>query len=123
MPKRVVEIGNCDVDHSQIRLLIEHEFSAIVARCHDGDEALRELAKSPADLVLVNRVLDRDQSDGLEVIRSIKADPRFGHMPCMLLTNFPEFQQAAVAAGAELGFGKAALNDRATRDKLAQFLS
>jgi hypothetical protein len=40
----------------------------------------------------------------------------------MLVTNYPEHQQEAVAAGAEPGFGKAELGQLATRDKLSRFL-
>ena len=32
----------------------------------------------PFDLVLVNRKLDSDYSDGLEIIKQIKADPNAG---------------------------------------------
>ena len=70
----------------------------------------------------VNRKLDADYSDGIEVIRRIKTDPKLSQTPCMLVTNYPEHQQAAVAVGAEPGFGKLTYHEPATHEKLAKFL-
>ena len=69
-------------------------------------DSLEALRADGFDLVLVNRKLDRDYSDGIEVIRAIKADSQLAHLPAMLVTNYPEHQDAAVAIGAERGFGK-----------------
>ena len=44
-------------------------------------------------------------------------------IPVMLVTNYPEHQQQAIAAGAEPGFGKAELASPATLAKLAKFLA
>jgi two-component system chemotaxis response regulator CheY len=119
----VLDVGQCQPDHSAIRRLIEREFQAKVVQAHSLDDALGQLRSSTFSLVLVNRQLDADYSDGLDVIRAIKADPQFAYIPCMLVTNYPEHQQAAVAAGAEEGFGKASLNAAETYDRLARFLS
>ena len=123
MAKRVLDVGNCDYDHSQLRALIEGEFAAKVVRCHGAEDALADLKASPADLVLVNRLLDRDHSEGLEIIEQIKADPALAATHCLLLTNHAEHQQTAIAAGAEPGFGKAELSKPTTRKILAKFLS
>ena len=40
----------------------------------------------------------------------------------MLLSNFPEAQEAAVKAGAEPGFGKAEFDRPETVERLARFL-
>ncbi len=40
----------------------------------------------------------------------------------MLLSNFPQYQEAAVAAGAEPGFGKAELDRPETLERLRRFL-
>jgi CheY-like chemotaxis protein len=122
MSKRVLDVGNCDADHAQIRAVIESEFPAEVVRCHGMQDALKQLRASPFHLVLVNRILDRDQSRGLEVIAQIKAEQGLAATPCMLLSNYTEHQQAAISAGAEPGFGKAELRAAATRERLARFL-
>ncbi len=122
MAKRVLNIGQCSVDHAAISSLLRGQFGADVSTADTADDALASLAHGRFDLVLVNRKLDVDYSDGIEVIRRIKADPKLSAIPCMLVTNYPEHQQAAIAAGAEPGFGKLAYNEPATHERLAKFL-
>jgi CheY-like chemotaxis protein len=123
MTKRVLEIGNCNLDHTLLSVLLNRNFQAAVIRAHDAAEALAALRSGPFDLVLVNRLLDRDGSEGLGLIRTIKASPEFAATPVMMITNYPEHQERAVAAGAELGFGKAELQAAETHEKLARFLA
>ena len=122
MPKRVLDIGQCSFDHGSIRCLLEDEFGAEVVQAHRSHDALAALRAGRFDLVLVNRKLDADGDDGLKIVQAIKADERLSSTPVMLVTNFPEHQQAAIAAGAEPGFGKAQLDEPATHEKLAKFL-
>ena len=122
MTKRVLDVGNCSLDHGAIRSLIESSFQAEVAQAHGADDALDLLGRGKFDLVLVNRKLDQDYSDGLDVIAAIKARPEHAAIPCMLITNYPEHQTAAVAAGCEPGFGKKTLHDRATHERLKKHL-
>ncbi len=86
-------------------------------------DALALLGTTEFHLVLVNRQLDRDGSNGLAVIQRIKSLPELASLPVMMITNFAEHQELAVQAGAERGFGKRELGDPATRGKLAPFLS
>ena len=74
------------------------------------------------DLVLVNRKLADDSSDGVDLVKQVKTDPQLADTPVMLVSNFPEAQEAAVTAGAEPGFGKAQLDRPDTVEKLARFL-
>ena len=73
--------------------------------------------------MLINRKLDADYSDGLEILRAIKADPHMAAVPVMLVTNYAEHQDAAVAAGAVRGFGKLEYGDPQTAEKLRPFLA
>ncbi len=123
MPKRVLDVGQCAVDHAAIRSLVEKNFDAVVERAHQLSDTLEAARGSQLDLVLVNRKLDADHSDGLEIIKAIKSDPELARLPCMLVTNYEEHQQSAIAAGAEPGFGKAKLDSTATLERLAKFLA
>lgn len=123
MAKRVLDVGQCGFDHGAIRRLIEDEFAAEVFQAHGLNDALARLKNEPFDLVLINRKLDADYSDGLAVVRAIKADASLAGTPVMLVSNYPDAQDEAVAAGAVPGFGKAELNQPATREKLRQVLS
>jgi CheY-like chemotaxis protein len=120
--QRVLDVGNCGVDHAAIRRLLEGRFSAEVAQSHSQSEALAALRRESFDLVLVNRVFDRDGSDGLALIRTIKGDPALATIPVMLITNYPEHQRRAVEAGALPGFGKAELAAPETAERLAAVL-
>ena len=120
--KRVLDVGQCSPDHWSIKHLVEGELGGEVVQAHHLVDALELLRGSDFDLVLVNRKLDADYSDGLEVIRQIKADPQLADTPVMLVSNYPESQAEAIAAGAEPGFGKAELRSAGTREKLAAVL-
>jgi two-component system chemotaxis response regulator CheY len=102
--------------------LVQGTFGAEVVQADRLDDALAALRRESFDLVLINRKLDVDYSDGIEILRAIKTDSALTSTPVMLVTNYPEHQQAAVAAGAEPGFGKAELGLAATREKLGRFL-
>ncbi len=123
MAKRVLDVGNCGPDHWAIRDLIQRQFDAEVIQAHGTDDTLDELRSRHFDLVLVNRLLDRDQTEGLDVIRKIKADATLAPVPVMMVTNFPEHQAEAVRAGAVEGFGKLQLQDGRTVEALARLLS
>lgn len=122
MAKRVLDVGQCGFDHGSIDRLVRGAFDAETVPAHSINDALEQLRGGRFDLVLVNRKLDHDYSDGLDVVRAVKADAGLSSMPVMLVSNLPEAQQAAVAAGAELGFGKAELGDSQTVEKLRRFL-
>ncbi len=121
--KNVLDVGQCRPDHATIRHLVESHFDARVTQSHNADDALAKLRAGRFDLVLVNRKLDADYTDGLEIIQQMKADPKLADIPVMLVSNFSEYQQEAVAAGAEPGFGKAQTDEPETHKRLEKFLS
>ncbi|QDU64867.1 hypothetical protein Pan216_57600 [Planctomycetes bacterium Pan216] len=122
MPKRVLNVGQCAPDHGSITHFIESSFDAKVDRGHLLKDSLEKLGANDYALVLVNRKLDADYSDGIEIIKHLKADERFRDLPCMLVSNYPEWQEKAVEAGAAPGFGKSELRQQQTREKLATIL-
>lgn len=123
MSRRVLDVGQCSFDHGAIRRLVEGSFDATVVQAHGLDDTLEELRAQQYDLVLVNRKLDADYSDGMEILKTIKADPALAAVPVMLVTNYPEHQHLAVASGGEPGFGKNGISKPETRELLAKFLS
>jgi two-component system chemotaxis response regulator CheY len=123
MKKHVLDVGQCQMDHGALRRLIEGKFAADVTQAQSAGQALAQLRAAQFDLVLVNRKLDVDDSDGLEIIRQIKADPQLAGVNVMLVTNYAEHQEQAVAAGAAPGFGKAELMQPSTLERLKPFLA
>jgi two-component system chemotaxis response regulator CheY len=122
MSKRVLSVGQCAPDHATISRYLTTNFNCEIAKAVDAAEALAQLKSGRFDLVLVNRKLDIDYSDGTEVIRQIKSDPTIADVPVMLVTNYPEHQQAAIAEGAIRGFGKLEYDKPETRERIAAAL-
>ena len=120
--KRVLSIGQCGFDHGHIAAALRRAFGCEVDAAAGADDALRRIAAARPDLVLVNRVLDADGGDGLEVIGKLKADAAAAPLPVMLVSNYAEYQSQAAALGAVPGFGKAELAQTATLEKLRPFL-
>lgn len=120
--KTVLDVGNCNPDHAAISAMLKRQFQVEILRADQQSDMLKCLAKQPVDLILINRKLDIDYSDGIEILRYLKSDSNYASIPVMLITNYPEHQQQAVALGAELGFGKLELNKPETHQKLAKLL-
>lgn len=120
MTHRVLDVGQCGPDHSAIRALFE-SLGAQVDRVALTAEALQQARRAQYSLVLVNRKLDEDYSDGTELIRLMKADPQLSSVPVMLISNYADAQAEAVRLGAAHGFGKASLSSAQTRDRLREY--
>lgn len=119
---RVLDVGNCDPDHGMIdRMLLEH-FDVSVDRVMFVEETLAAMRKTRYHLVLVNRLIFADGSDGMELHRRARLDPALCDMPIMLVSNFAEAQASAIAEGGVPGFGKAAIESATTADLLSKYL-
>ena len=120
--RKVLDVGNCGPDHAAVRRMLMQHFDVEVLQAHSPVDTMELLTAQSVDLVLINRKLDQDYSDGTEILKQIKADPKLASVPVMLVTNYEEHQQAAMQLGAERGFGKLSLNDSQTQERLSQFL-
>lgn len=121
-PRTVLDVGNCGPDHSNITRTLKSHFDVDVFQTHAGDDTLAFLRERSVDLILINRKLDCDYSDGTEILKRLKADPELAATPVMIVTNYAEQQDLAVALGAERGFGKLELQAPATLQKLNSIL-
>lgn len=120
--KTVLSIGQCRPDQAAISHYLTSHFGAKVLTADLPAEAYHVLKTQSVDLVLINRKLDADYSDGMEILQQILADMTTGEIPLMLVSNFAEWQEKAVALGATYGFGKAELNRPETKLKLSAVL-
>ncbi len=121
-PSNVLIVGQCDFDHGNISRMLQEVFRATTSRAATAKETFKAVRADRFDLVLVNRILDADGTEGLDLIAKLKSDAETRSTPVALVSNYADAQDAAVAIGAERGFGKDALTSPATRDRLAALL-
>lgn len=120
--RTVLDVGNCAPDHAAIRRMLTKNFDVEVLQTDGSSDTLETLRSRAVDLVLINRKLDMDYSDGVEILKTIKADPALAVLPVMIVTNYEEHQEAAMAIGAVRGFGKLSLNASDTLERLRTLL-
>jgi response regulator RpfG family c-di-GMP phosphodiesterase len=120
--KTVLSVGQCGPDHASISNFLNRHFDVRILTADLPEDTLQTLRAKPVDLVLINRKLDTDYSEGMDILRALKSDPDLSSIPAMIVSNFEESQQAAVAAGAQYGIGKSELSTEAAREKVAVFL-
>ena len=116
--KTVLSIGQCRPDNAAITHFLTSNFDVDVLATDLADDSLTALQANSVDLILINRKLDTDYSDGMEIMKLIKSDPRTEPIPVMLISNFAESQEQAVEAGATYGFGKAELSSPETIERV-----
>ena len=116
---RVVLVGHCVPDSALLKGLVQKCLGPVPIERVNESAGLAG-ATTPATLWLVNRVLDGsfEADSGLELIRRTAAGPNAPRL--ILVSNFPDAQAAALAAGALPGFGKKALGAAATPGLLQQ---
>ena len=95
----------------------------IVDRARLVNEAIERMRTRRYDLVLFNRLIFADGSEGMELLRRARAEELAEDTPIMLVSNYEEAQAACEAAGGRRGFGKADLGERSTIERLARYLS
>jgi len=106
MSKKVVLVGHCGPDSSYLRMTVQKALSDVTIMMADDDQDLQKLIRAGIDLLLVNRTLDYGfaQEGGAELIKHLRTD--HPDLRAMLVSNYPEAQAEAIAAGALPGFGK-----------------
>lgn len=122
MSKKVLDVGNCGPDFGAISRFLTTNFDCQVDQADHLEDTQTKLRKGDYALVLINRKLDCDYTDGIEILKQIKADDQLSGVPVMLVTNLAEHQDAAVAAGAERGFGKLEFEEAETVERLRVIL-
>ena len=123
MTRKVLDVGQCNPDHSRISRMLNEHFEVEIQRAESHGDAVALAKSSPFDLILVNRILDATGTEGSQIIEALKADPTTSATPVILVSNLADAQASAEKLGAVPGFGKAALDDPATVDILRPYLA
>lgn len=111
----VLLVGHCVPDSFGLTRLVESAGASAVRVNSERD--LRDRVDSAVAL-LVNRALDGrfPDEDGVGMIRRLRGEGVA--TPMLLVSNYPDAQQAATAAGAAPGFGKRELNKPETIERV-----
>ncbi len=119
---RILSVGQCGADHGAISMFLRASFGAEVTAAATHAQALAALARGGFDLVLVNRIGDRDGTSGVDLIRALKQEGGAPDVPVMLVSDYPDAQAEAQQLGARPGFGKSSLRTAAARLAVAEAL-
>ena len=90
-------------DNPELLMLMHHilksQYRVLVAR--NGKEALKIIRKTPLDLIVSDVMMPK--MTGLELTRKLKEDPKYSHLPIILLTanTQEEDEQEALKIGAD----------------------
>lgn len=122
MTKRVALIGHCGPDSSFLRMAVSRAARGAQVVAADETAELDRLVREGVDLLLFNRVLDYgfDDTEGVAIIRKLRAS--HPNLKMMLVSNYPEAQAEAVAAGALPGFGKREMSSPRVTDLIRSAL-
>ena len=104
--KKIALVGHCGPDSSFLRMAVSSADRSIQVMAADDASALDLVLEKGVDLLLFNRELPYgfDQTRGVDVIKKLRE--RHPGVKMMLVSNYPDAQEAAVKAGALPGFGK-----------------
>jgi len=88
MEKKKILLVDDDPDFTEaIKLLLESR-SYAVAAANDGREGLKKVLTEEPDLIILDVMMP--EMDGYQVCAKLKTDPRYSHIPILLLTAVGE---------------------------------
>ncbi|HEY1683903.1 MAG TPA: response regulator [Tepidisphaeraceae bacterium] len=110
--RRVLLVGHCGPDSSYLRISVSSALPGGQVSFANDDSEFQAALRNPPDLILINRVLDGmfSMESGVELIRFLRKS--YPQIKTMLVSNYPEAQEEAIAAGALPGFGKRQLGSK-----------
>jgi hypothetical protein len=117
-PRKVLLVGHCGPDSNYLRMTVRSALGDIALTSADNNKALTAALEKGVDLILFNRELDWgfEPATGVGMIRLLRG--KYPNVSMMLVSNFPDAQAAAEAAGAKPGFGKREIGTPRVRDLL-----
>ena len=106
MAKKVALVGHCGPDSSFLRMAVSSADRSVQVLMADDSSELNQVLAQGVDLILLNREMPYGFEDdqGVGLIRKLRS--KHPGVRMMLVSNYPDAQAAAVAAGAVPGFGK-----------------
>jgi DNA-binding NarL/FixJ family response regulator len=101
----VVLVGHCGVDGPRLQSEIGGALKGTDVTRVNSDADLQRACREGADLLLINREpLGFESGAGVDLIKRVRSE--YPNQKMMLVSDYPDAQQEAIAAGALEGFGK-----------------
>ena len=127
MSRLVLIVEDSETCAETLQIALELIPDVEVRSIQDPRAAVALLNESDSEIVAIvtdlNLELSGDQSDGLDLIRQLRAEPRFARLPMLLISgdSDPRLSERALAQGADAFFAKP-YSPAAVRKKLEQLL-
>ena len=88
MEKKKILLVDDDADFTEATKIILESKSYDVSVAHNGKEGLKKVQTEQPNLIILDVMMP--EMDGYEVCAKLKADPKCGHIPILLLTAVGE---------------------------------
>ena len=88
MGKKKILLVEDDIDFADATKLILESKSYDVTVAHDGKEGLKKAQTTKPNLIILDVMMP--EMDGYEVCAKLKSDPKYQHIPILLLTAVGE---------------------------------
>lgn len=123
MPKKVVLVGHCGPDSSYLKMAVRAAATDVQVSAADSQAEIDQEITSGADLLLLNRVLDYgfEHHTGVDLLRELKK--KHPQIKAMLVSNYSDAQEAAIAEGALPGFGKRDIGSAVVKQRIQSALA
>ena len=120
--KTVALVGHCGPDSSFLRMAVSGAAPGAKIVMADSEKELDDALENGADLLMFNRVMEIgfDERDGVTLMRGVKE--KHPDQAVLMVSNYPETQQQAEAAGASPGFGKRDIGSEKAKTRLREAL-
>ena len=104
MSQCIVLVGHCGIDGPRLEKELSAALSDVDVRRVNSERDLKQCCEDGADLLLVNREPVGFDREGLDLVRELCGGE--SNVKVMLVSDYADAQNDAVAAGALPGFGK-----------------
>jgi len=112
-------VGHCGPDGYMLRSAVKYVVNGAEIRMINDSEGLEAAIKDGVTTFLINRVLDWGFADraGVALIKHLRE--KHPELKLLLISDYPDAQQAALKVGALPGFGKSEVGTTKMREALA----
>src|SRR5271165_4935555 len=123
MPRLVLIVEDSETCAETLQIALESLPGLEVRAIGDTRAALEALNDAGCEVAAIITDLHLPQADGLDLIRRLRAEPRFARLPILLISgdSDPRLEDRALAQGANAFFAKP-YSPSAVRKKLEQLL-